>query len=209
MLVLAMLVVGKGALLAHCSDSPLSCGLAYYTVAMAVTAWALGASGRLSGLIPLFDHPVRGLCMALAGFALLVLLASLLVAYLPNPALKDLLRPLSGLAGWAFLKGGAPFWGGYGVVGAAVEELVFRVGLFGAWGLADSDNGFARNMGATSLKLLAVNGLFAVLHWPQPPIMLLIAFLGGAVLSLVLLWSRNAPLIIVLHMLYNAKTMVP
>ncbi len=97
--------------------------------------------------------------------------------------------------------------------GAAAEEWMFSVVLLWRWlgwspGVEPGVYWTPPRLRAAAVKLSAVALYFAALHWPQPPPHLLTAFLGGLVLGVVLLRTRNFALIAILHVLFNLKALL-
>lgn len=186
-------------------------------------------SWRQRGLLePLFRNPWRGMWGALYGFALLTT-GSLLILYTPflQPFLPYALLDLAGLFDplpvyVAYKQGelemeplaALPAGGRFAIAGggAVCEEWIFRIVLFWRWLKPEEaliwPRGALRDWLPALAKLSAVSVLFALLHWPQPPEMLLVALLGSLMLGLLLLWRGNFTLVAALHVLFNWKALL-
>ena len=94
------------------------------------------------------------------------------------------------------------------MLGAVIEEALFRVVLFWRWAQARADGAGRLPVPGTVLRLAVVSAYFAALHLPQPPWMLGVALLGALVAGAALLRWRSFALVATLHALFNAHSLL-
>lgn len=188
-----------------------------------LAALAIVREGDAPRVRPLLAAPLRGVYGGLLGYATLVAGATVLL-YVPllQPLLPDALYDLAALFNplpvyLAVARGDAlapPGTWALMAVGAVAEEWIFRVALLWRWLRpqvgSDAPPAWPAPAAAAAIaaKVLAVSAYFALLHWPQPPAAIGVAFLGGIVAALALVWTRSLALVATLHVLFNLRALL-
>ena len=189
----------------------------FYGGGLLLSAGVLAWEGGWESLNPLLKSPLRGIWVGACLFGGLMALAALLLFWpAPQPYIPLWLHHLISLfdpftvsmayesgewnaAPWDFLRAG---------LGGLAEEWVFRGVLLWRWlGSEDGEYPYPSTLGPWG-RVVALNAYFALLHWPATQPELAVAFLGGCVLSLLLIWRRNLWIIGTLHLAFNWKMLV-